>query len=334
MPRHWETWEEKLQRMDQDVELAKAKGGAALEKTIDQIRKRRTIYHNAYGFTDHSPKTQQLELTVVSSLVVFRESMRLLADQAKMGGQAQKEQHAWPELAAFDCYACHHDLKARSWRQERGYKSAPPGRPEMHAWPAALLPLGLEYLELGTKQSAGQDRAKLKELLQQLQKAFTAQPFGDPGAITASASALKDWSDEQLKKLRKNPCNLTSAQPLLVGLVTLPAKELLDFDSARQVSWAFAALAPELRSDLFLRKPGLALIDVQAKSLSAEQVERWREALTKLEDDLQLQLPQGQQAIVPEFLNKTMPKIADYNPEQIRQRLAFLRQELEKKTKE
>src|SRR5262249_41475906 len=31
--------------------------------------------------------------------------------------RANSEAAPWPELAEYDCFACHHDLKAKSWRQ-------------------------------------------------------------------------------------------------------------------------------------------------------------------------------------------------------------------------
>ena len=49
-----------------------------------------------------------------------------------------------PEMANYDCYACHHDLTSKSWRQERGYAGVP-GRPTLHEWPPALAELGLMH---------------------------------------------------------------------------------------------------------------------------------------------------------------------------------------------
>jgi hypothetical protein len=330
MPRHWETWPEKLQRLKQDLEAAANDKGAGAKKKQELIAKRGELYRHSYQFDTQPSETQQLDLTVTASLVVFRESMRLLAAQAKQGAETRDQTKAWPEFAAFDCYACHHDLKADSWRQKRGYKGAPAGRPDMPAWPSALLPLGLQHVALCNKQPSDQDQAELKEKLQQLQKAFTSQPFGDPHAIAAKATELEKWSDVVLTKLQKCRGDLASTQPLLRGLLELPAQHLLDFDSARQVSWAFGALAPELRPDLFRRKPGLAVIDGNPERLSAEQCK----ALAGLNDTLQLELPKEQKPIAPDFLAKTLPKIAEYDPEPFRLHMATLRQALDKKRRE
>jgi hypothetical protein len=34
--------------------------------------------------------------------------------------RAEDSRRPWPEFAEYDCFACHHDLRGASWRQERG----------------------------------------------------------------------------------------------------------------------------------------------------------------------------------------------------------------------
>src|SRR5262249_12680736 len=34
----------------------------------------------------------------------------------------QGRKHPWPELAEWNCYACHHDLLGQGWRSEAGFK--------------------------------------------------------------------------------------------------------------------------------------------------------------------------------------------------------------------
>ena len=50
----------------------------------------------------------------------------------------------WPEFAEYDCFACHHDLKSKSWRTEAGYPNRRPGTPDWAVWFRALLPLALQ----------------------------------------------------------------------------------------------------------------------------------------------------------------------------------------------
>ena len=41
-----------------------------------------------------------------------------------LGSHAEK---SWPEFSDLECYQCHHDLRADSWRIQRGYGNRKPG---------------------------------------------------------------------------------------------------------------------------------------------------------------------------------------------------------------
>lgn len=56
----------------------------------------------------------------------------------------------WPEYAEVECFSCHHDLSAPSWRQKRGYAGRRPGG---YPWGTWLFPLVPDV----TNQLAGQD---------------------------------------------------------------------------------------------------------------------------------------------------------------------------------
>ncbi len=70
----------------------------------------------------------------VGQVAVVEASLRLLQ------GRASNPSHPWPEFAEYDCFACHHDLKPRSWRQQAGYPDRTPGSPPWGSWTTALLP--------------------------------------------------------------------------------------------------------------------------------------------------------------------------------------------------
>src|SRR5579872_6869298 len=54
----------------------------------------------------------------VGQSVALADGMRLLAVHADK---------SWPEFSDLECYQCHHDLRADSWRIARGYGSRKPG---------------------------------------------------------------------------------------------------------------------------------------------------------------------------------------------------------------
>jgi hypothetical protein len=308
MPRHWETWPEKLKRLDDDVQRVEKnakltdKGRAQKLKELDN---RKNVYRSSYHFDQNPPEYQQARLVVVSALVEFREALGLVAAEAEAGVKAQDDTNAWPELTVFACYACHHDLKSDSWRRKRGYAGAP-GRPQLHFWPRALAPLSLEPL-LQCNQAAGAKRqAELAQALKELDAVFNAQPFGDPAKVGQKATALVQWSNQVLEDLKT--CNIDSAKAqrrLLQAVGQLAEKSLPDFDSARQYGWAFETLA----------------LHVEPALLEREEV---RAALAELRSLLKLELPKGQVQIVPQFLPDTLRKLAEYEPDEFRKQMAIL----------
>src|SRR5262249_45161428 len=54
----------------------------------------------------------------VGQAVTADAALKLLAHRA------DKESAPWPEFAEYDCFACHHNLQGKSWRQERDLKRA------------------------------------------------------------------------------------------------------------------------------------------------------------------------------------------------------------------
>src|SRR5207302_3539734 len=69
----------------------------------------------------------------VGAVTGLRSSLKLVADAAK----ALDPDKDSLDLAHFDCYACHHDLKSESWRQRRGFAGIP-GRPQLRPGYALL----------------------------------------------------------------------------------------------------------------------------------------------------------------------------------------------------
>ena len=59
----------------------------------------------------------------VGQSAAMAEGMRLLAAHAAS---------RWPEFSDLECYQCHHDLRADSWRIERGYDNRKPGGPQIN----------------------------------------------------------------------------------------------------------------------------------------------------------------------------------------------------------
>ncbi len=287
MPRHWETSSEKLKRLPN----------------------RKDDYAKAYKFTATTEQAQieQARMMAVSAVVAFRESMKLAAAQAEGSAKVNDKALEWPEFAAFDCYSCHHDLKKESWRQQRGYKGIP-GRPQLRDWPLALLHVSMDHAAQGGKKSGDPALAqqKFEKEFQKLVEALNERPFGEPKRVAQAARTLEQSCDGLIKQLEQDIYDRAGAERLLRAVSSYAHKEVVDFDSARQLAWAFTTLKMELE----VRDGNSA-----KKQRYNEFVQTRFTALNKL---LSLALPEGQQQIAGKFMGETMKLVREYEPKTFR----------------
>ncbi|HEV3119056.1 MAG TPA: hypothetical protein VGY58_18525, partial [Gemmataceae bacterium] len=260
MPRHWEYLSEKS------------------KAALDQLKN-----------PPHS--LERTQLLVIGGIMNLDATMELLARQAENCGQASNPDERVLDLASFDCYACHHDLKTPSWRQARGYFGKP-GRPQFRPWPTALIQLGILHAR------AKDGLEKYRQLEANLRAAFDAQPFGEPAKIAIAARALQTWCKELAEKLKQSPETFAqaAAQSLLQELCRIAGAETVDYDTARQMAWAFRIIHKELKP-----KP----------SRDADIVKK----LEELNQELKLDLPEGQERQIVLDLPSALSRIADYNPQ-------------------
>jgi hypothetical protein len=243
---------------------------------------------------------ERAELVAVGGLVAFRESVKLWADQA----EASKPELAaeWPDFARFDCSSCHHDLQAAEtppWRQaqSRGLRTAP-GRPNAPAWPTVLVPIAIEALGKDT-ESASLQQAQFERDLEQFRAAVTIRPFGDRRAGSLAARKLVSWANHLLDDAPRAVVDQVKARALLAEICARAAESILDYDTARQLAWAFRAVYQ----------------DVAAISKADPRIET---ILARLEKELSLILPTaGEQVPIENSLKRRLGFAADYHPDRI-----------------
>jgi hypothetical protein len=259
MPPHW--------RDKRDVPFFKDPRTKDLPANAEEIRR-------LYGL--ETVATQQAHLVMASSLVGVRCGLHLIAQRSDVGtaeGMRPEERgRRWPEvrLAGFadqsvpslwpqvfmgqaDCYGCHHELRRKSWRMERGYAGRP-GRPQVQAWPLALAGQGV---------GIGDGSAELRKHVAALVGACDATPFGAPDKLHGAAEALSRWGQERLGKM---PAELHPEQLLQALCKTGPDKTSADgpawrapdYDSARQIAAAIWVIyrewAPKHENDKVIRE--------------------------------------------------------------------------------
>ncbi|MBY0526391.1 MAG: cytochrome c family protein [Gemmataceae bacterium] len=93
-----------------------------------------------------------------------------------------RNKRPWPEFAEYDCFACHHDLKADSTRIKRGYPDRVPGTLPWSAW-YTTMPLALiDQTFIVNTQTVHNDFARLRGLMQ--------QPYPNREKVAQEAHAL------------------------------------------------------------------------------------------------------------------------------------------------
>src|SRR5262249_2501598 len=132
------------------------------------------------------------------------------------------------------------------------------------------------------------------------------QPFGDTNAVTGAAKGLTKWSEDFEKKLRGAKYDKEGAQRILRNITTVATGELPDFESARQLTWAFETVYQDV-----------AGYDGQGKPLPGDAAVR--KTLQGLRTGLNLELPAGREKKLLDFLNASLERQQAYEPEQFQE---------------
>lgn len=216
---------------------------------------------------------------LISAIVAMQASLDLVGSQVEDAKRI-------PDFAAFDCYACHHDLKTPAWRQQRKDVGTP-GRPHPAVWPTTLIQAAVAYAMApdGDYQAA----------LAKYQQAFDAQPFGDHRALQPAREALGAELAKLLAAVEAAPADKAGLQRAFDVLCSPTAEATLDYDAARQTAWALAVLAKDLEVEL-------------PANFAA---------------DLHLLLPSQEKQIVNDLPTR-MKALSDYDPATFREQLQSL----------
>ena len=112
------------------------------------------------GASPHARPDWEAAAWFVGEATTTQAAVELLAARA---GTA-----SWPEFAESDCYACHHQLQDKSWRQDRqrDLGKRPPGSLPWNDWYMSLLPYKFHPAQANTRDLLDQI-AKLKLVMEQ-----------------------------------------------------------------------------------------------------------------------------------------------------------------------
>ncbi len=284
MPKHWRDFDKKPDDMRAEF----------LKLSAD----------DSYSRSSFKPDNlHETNSVLVAALVSFSENLKLSASLADERFTTPVAKPDWPELAQFECFACHHDLKDRSWRQRRTLRGAP-GRPLLRAWPIALTSLAVKH--------AGVDAKELDKLWQPIAKLLNEQPFGRREGWNDAIDPLTKWLDELAMLLERKPLPRDAGLTLLREIAAVAESDLWDYDSARQLAWAAQVLRRELSSD---RSPEPLRTRIAAIESDLTEIEKLFVLNLNEGRAAQQKLPGSTKSreVKEVDLEKTLPPIADYD---------------------
>jgi hypothetical protein len=137
----------------------------------------------------------------IGQAVAFSEGMRLLASRAG---------RYWPEFAELECYQCHHDLRADSWRIQRGYAGRKPGALQVNQ-------ARLDVMRVLVAQAAPDARAGIDAAINQVTNLVSSRP-ADSGGIAAAANAAAKQGDELAARFEKQDFTADTARAMVKAL--------------------------------------------------------------------------------------------------------------------
>jgi len=138
----------------------------------------------------------------VGQAVAFTEGMRLLASRAN---------RLWPEFAELECYQCHHDLRADSWRIQRGYAGRRPGSLQLNQ-------ARFDVLRVMVEQLAPSQSGAVNGAVQQVASVVSTR-LGDAGGVASAAMAAARQGDALVNAMLSADITQEKARGMVKALV-------------------------------------------------------------------------------------------------------------------
>lgn len=209
------------------------------------------------------------------------------------------------DYARFDCYACHHDLKYPSARQERGYGDHAPGRPPLKAWAAALPGTVIAHaasLDPALDKLAGGFPAAWADV----SRRATASPFayGKGADVAKAAKAVVDWTGDFTKALAaaNYSDDATDRLTAAVGKAATAPAWYGDTEATMHLLWAYEALSAARGRDGKRFDPLRAVVPVRLRDPQE------LDAVAKANPDWKGPVPAGK------LLTKRQALFANFDP--------------------
>jgi hypothetical protein len=235
----------------------------------------------------------------IGALVAWSENAKLTQALLSDAPNPLLADNRWPELAQFECFACHHELKNPGWRRERT-PGAAPGRPLLRDWASPLCLAVINAL-------APQEEAAFRGDREAITTMATAQPYGKLESLEPELRAASERVTKLAETLELRPYREADVRTLLQSIAEVGSQELLEYDCARTLVWAATEMLEELdpEKEFTLARERLAALRAPlALDLVSERVRR----------KAPFELPVAGQRFAYELeLSKMLPAISEYS---------------------
>ncbi len=172
-----------------------------------------------------------------------------------------------PELALFDCQACHHATNQLQWRA-RASTGLPPGRLRLYDATAVMLRVIADRV-------APETAKRLREHMLALHVATTR----DWSAVTHEAATVRQAADELIPLLAQHKFDRDDAQALARGVIAVGTSgDDLDYSAAQQQTMALGSILAAMKLQGFIDdaqvKPLNDALDALYDTVASDQAYR------------------------------------------------------------
>jgi len=243
MPPHWRV----LNTAGQKDTREDALQYKAADVTIEFLAATQDAYYKGLSANTNKPaeynssfdRTRSL---AVGALVTWAHSAKVVAALASGNDYPllPANENRWPELAAFECAACHHDLKVDGWRARRNPPTTP-GRPLLRDWSSPLFEAVAQSVT-----DSGEVLTVVREAEAAIDRTSRHQPYGDSAVIADKLKHAATKVHEKAKAIEAQPIDKATAVRILRNIAKVGSARPLDYESARHLVWGFDEVLREI----------------------------------------------------------------------------------------
>jgi len=234
------------------------------------------------------PKAEESSVAreyAVGVIAALQAEVDLLVAEAKRA----KAEEGSIDFARFDCYACHHDLKHPSERQNLA-TAKPPGRPSIRASFGPPAMVVVEHASTATNTELKSKVDHFHENWKSLNLASMAKPFGNPDLVIPAGVTMNKWCESFLQY--QSTCATPLYPPpeagnLLKSIAKNLKQPIADPETAMVLTWAYINLSHDLDQKLELTALD-KFIPLSVRTDPATQTLDWKsrsDAIRKFEAD-------------------------------------------------